>query len=444
MRYRKAENLCVGEVDGFGYAFVPGGRHGVVVLDLGTKRLLDQMPERQPMDERRIELLCEKELIRPESSCVKPHPILDERKISSIGIWLHLTNSCNLACPYCYIVNKGPNQHMSLSTANLCIEKIEEAVRVHQLKTVTIRFAGGEPTLCKDTVRYFVNNMQNRTSFQGVSTKYVLITNGTSLDAKWCEFLSAHSIGVSLSLDGLEEWHDKIRFFANGAGSFNSVLRGISNCRQHGITPTILTTITEDNLLGIPALAKFLIDERLPFRFSAFRNCRNNHTGYPEFIASLTDVLKDCYNYYATAIREGRASFNHQLAEIHIDRRPHLRSCGIGLAGVTINHIGKVFLCQAQMDADPIGTLWDDKTILEMAWNQNIIPTLKGRDVFDYIGCSNCPWALVCGGGCPVVNMANYGVNTKASPYCKLFKLMIPRIIELRAAASISKLKERR
>ncbi|HRY76824.1 MAG TPA: radical SAM protein [Candidatus Paceibacterota bacterium] len=439
MRYRNNENLYVGEVNGFGYAFIPGGKNGIVLLDLETKKLLDQMPERQPTDEKRIKLLYEKEIIRLETDPLRPTPILDAKKVSSIGIWLHLTNSCNLACPYCYIVNKGPNQHMPLSTAKVCLEKIEETVHKHQLKMVTIRLAGGEPTLYEDAVHFFVEEMKNRFSSKGVAAKCVLITNGTILNSKWCEFLSANSISVSLSLDGMGEWHNQTRFFSNGKGSFSSVMTGISNCKRYQIIPTILTTITEDNLPGIPALAKFLIDEGLPFRFNAFRNCRNNNTNYLNFIDALINALGQCYDYYAFAIREGKASFKHQLAEIHIDRRTHLRSCGMGHSGMAIDNTGKVFLCQAKMDAEPIGKLQDSSTLLEMAWNQNTIPDLRGKSVFDYEDCRHCQWAPICGGGCPIVNSVAHGMATKASPYCKLFKNMIPRLIELKALSLISK-----
>lgn len=174
-----------------------------------------------------------------------------------------------------------------------------------------------------------------------------------------------------------------------------------------------------------------------------FDNRVNSGTDHSSFIDDLIYVLGQCYDYYAFVIRERKTSFKHQLAEIHIDRRPHLRSCNVGYSGVAINNAGKVFSCQAKMDAEPIGELQDNNTFLEMAWSQKTLPDLRGKSVFDYNGCSQCQWASICGGGCPVVNSVAYGVATKASPYCKLFKLMIPRLIELKALALISKLKEK-
>jgi len=39
----------------------------------------------------------------------------------------------------------------------------------------------------------------------------------------------------------------------------------------------------------------------------------------------------------------------------------------VGISGVTVNHLGEVFFCQAKMDKYTIGNLNDDLTLFEMA-----------------------------------------------------------------------------
>ena len=68
-----------------------------------------------------------------------------------------------------------------------------------------------------------------------------------------------------------------------------------------------------------------------------------------------------------------------------------------------------------------------------MAWSQNTFPELCTKDVFDYDNCRQCQWSLVCAGGCPVVNFGANGSAATSSPYCKLFKAVIPRLIEIKA-----------
>ena len=59
-QYEKAKNCYTGEIDGYGYAFVPGSKKGVVLLDLRTKSLLDDLSISQSHNEkdiRRVQLL---------------------------------------------------------------------------------------------------------------------------------------------------------------------------------------------------------------------------------------------------------------------------------------------------------------------------------------------------------------------------------------------------
>ena len=44
-QYEKVKNCHTGEIDGFGYALVPGNKEGLVLLDLNTKRFLDNLPK---------------------------------------------------------------------------------------------------------------------------------------------------------------------------------------------------------------------------------------------------------------------------------------------------------------------------------------------------------------------------------------------------------------
>ena len=60
---------------------------------------------------------------------------------------LHLTNDCNLQCSFCFVCQKP--EYMNRSTA-------EHAVRLAAASgepSCGIIFFGGEPLLCRDTIR---------------------------------------------------------------------------------------------------------------------------------------------------------------------------------------------------------------------------------------------------------------------------------------------------
>lgn len=431
-KYKKTDNCHTGEIDGYGYALIPGSKRGVVLLDIRTKLLLDDLSIfRAEKDLPRAKLLLENGLIQSIKSQL-PKPCLEKNKIRGMSTWLHIANCCNLKCPYCYIANKGKG-FMSFPIANLYLDKLEQTVNHHGLDLVTIRLAGGEPTLHKTLIRFLIEQTRKRFTEKGIRVKLILLTNGTLLDPDLVKMIRDNSVRVCMSLDGLGEWHNKTRFFSNGTGSFDGVVKNLNLCLENDVRPTILTTITDKNISGILMLSSFLIDANIPFRYGLYRDNIGGFKEYDGFIEKVSGALDSCYDYYAHAIRNHGATAAHQLCEIHLDRKPHLRGCNIGYSGVTVDHNGNVFVCQARMDKKPIGNLESKKTLLEIAWSQDTFPELRSKDVFDYKDCRGCQWSLVCGGGCPVINFGAHGLATTSSPYCKFFKSMIPRLIELKA-----------
>ncbi|HBV33304.1 TPA: hypothetical protein DIC39_00235 [Patescibacteria group bacterium] len=434
--FEKVPACHTGQVDGYGYAFVAGNQNGVTLLDLRTKLLLEDMSHfEKGRDEKRIELLQAKRLIQPKNKPIQYKPIQQEN-IKSLGVWLHVTNNCNLGCGYCYIYKD--QAAMTMKTARLFLDKLEATIVWHGIKYVQIKFAGGEPTLNKKIVFFIAEQAQKRFIEKGIDVKLRLITNGTCLTDEWVQFLEKFSVGICVSLDGVGAWNDATRPYKNGQGSFNKIDVNLKNLINYGIRPGILTTITEANIDGIPLLTRYLIDSNLRFRYAMYRDNTGGYGGHEAFIDELMYPLNDCYEYYAHAIREGRASFSHQLADIHLDRKAHFKSCNVGFTGVVVSHLGELFFCQAAMNRDSIGNLSDSRSLLEMVWSQQTVPDFYNELVTDYTECAQCKWALACGGGCPLNNLSAKGNTNTASPYCRLFKEMIPQLIELKALQIIA------
>ncbi|PIZ27815.1 hypothetical protein COY45_00425 [Candidatus Berkelbacteria bacterium CG_4_10_14_0_8_um_filter_42_34] len=431
-RYIRDPACYTGETDEFGFAFVPGNSAGVVLMDKRSRNLLDDMSIYQPTDndDKRLSLLLDNNLIY-EVGHVQVKPRLSKEGVRSISTWLHITNNCNLDCPYCYI-KKGTGR-MSIAIAKVYMDKLEETFNKHSLDSVAIRLAGGEPTLGKEVVSFVVKELYSRFRDKARRILPVIITNGALLDENWVDFIAENNIRVCFSLDGLGKWHDRTRFFKNGKGSFEIVFKNLELCLKSQIRPNILTTITESNIDGIEELNRYLVDNDLGSRYGVYRDRVGDYGDYQSFTNRLKVVLGHCYDYYAQAIKTGRAQYRHQLADIRIDRGRHLRCCGVGHSVVSVNHRGQVYLCQSRMNLEPIGNIWENRTLLEMAHSQETLPQLANSCVLDYNICKDCQWALTCAGGCPVVNADTYGTLLTASPYCDLFKTMIPKLILLKA-----------
>src|SRR5260370_12949343 len=109
-----------------------------------------------------------------------------------------------------------------------------------------------------------------RAAGQGRSIDFSLTTNATLLTPAIIEFLSENRIGVTVSMDGPAELHDKLRVFANGRGSYDIIeprVRAlIQNHRTRPITaPVTLTPAVTDIVPIFP-----LFNNNLRFPHAAF------------------------------------------------------------------------------------------------------------------------------------------------------------------------------
>lgn len=55
-----------------------------------------------------------------------------KKKIKQIDVWFHITNKCNLSCPYCYIIKS--NEDMSQKIAYSAIDNLAKSALSHNMK----------------------------------------------------------------------------------------------------------------------------------------------------------------------------------------------------------------------------------------------------------------------------------------------------------------------
>ncbi len=341
-----------------------------------------------------------------------------------IDVWFHITNKCNLNCPYCYI-NKS-NEAMNRDVAYRAIDNLANSALRYGIKGVSIKFSGGEPLLCFDFIKTLVvyaKKWNNR----GVKFSFHILTNGTLISESIAQYLKQENITVSLSLDGVGDWNDKVRFFKNGKGSFCQIEKAIDLLRKYGIHPAILTTVTALNLRGLPNLTHYFLKNKLSFRFSLYRELGVSEESLRNYNADVIKILHQCYDIYENNLPTGDFSLIHQLCDIKLTKS-RKRACGMGTKGISIGHRGEIAICQSLFD-NPVGYINKDDSLTAIR-NQKQF-SAEENIVDNYDNCKNCIWRYVCGGGCPVLTKLQYGKFNTNSPYCDVFKSCIPRLIRI-------------
>ena len=156
---------------------------------------------------------------------------LPPREISKPRTLLLLINrGCNLRCSFCDLWDKAESMPLDKAVALL-----DEAVAIG---TKTLVITGGEPFAYKPLFQ-LVREAKDR----GLAVN--ITTNGTLIERRWDELADSGVNSLSISIDGLEETHERLR---GVPGCFQKTLDGARKARQAGIPMSVYCTVTNENV----------------------------------------------------------------------------------------------------------------------------------------------------------------------------------------------------
>jgi uncharacterized protein len=245
-------------------------RHNNVVADHLINRRNFLLSELAP-DEREIaEDLLGIGMVIPEQE--DEEVILEKIRTEQTGtpaigiLYLLLTETCNLACTYCFIEGAIPPGYaftrMSPETAEAAIDLFARTLNPNNRPSII--FYGGEPLVNWKTLAHAVLYIETKI-IDGIlpdNTEISIITNATLLTDSRIKFFKEHNIGVSISLDGPASNNDA-RIFHNHRKSIDSVMRAYHKLRQNGMSFGISCTLSSHNVANIEAITQWFCDEKV-------------------------------------------------------------------------------------------------------------------------------------------------------------------------------------
>ncbi len=375
-----------------------------------------------PNSEKIYSILRKKRLISFQNDFALPESSKNNKVLT---LWLHTSNSCNLACGYCY-VNAVKNGGKITESMWQTIEKRVKATisSTPELTTLTLKLAGGEPLLTFKVWRKYAESLVCYGQKKGVNVIIQVLTNGTVLNNEILGFIQDYNVGIGLSIDGYGTSHDNTRHFHNGKGSFSLVLKNLEVFSKNNLIPYITTVVGAENLSGLLPLTTFLIEANLPFRYSLEKGKRICND-------DISKKLIECYSLVEQNLPTYSHFLDHTVSELSLYKPITNTPCGVGKSHGSININGKIYTCQTQHDKKVLGTLEDDESIFDML--------KKAKSQTQYFGtapsCLSCSYQYICSGGCPTDKL-----NSK-SPYCDTFHDIIPTILRLRGLTILKMLK---
>lgn len=384
---------------------------------------------------------------------------------------------CNLACEYCYYLEKKhlydalPNDKFIMSDALL--EKFTEQYILSQTQPqILFTWHGGEALMRPLSFYKRALELQKKYGW-GKQIDNCIQTNGTLLNDEWCKFFHDNNWLVGVSIDGPQEFHDEFRKNKQGMPSFHKVIKGIELLNKHRVQWNAMAVVNDFNAdypLDFYHFFKSIDCHYIQFtpiveRITSHKDGRHLATPMdkenpeladfsvtPEqwgnFLCTIFDewVKKDVGNYYIQL-------FDATLAN-WVGEQPGIcsmaRTCGH--AGV-MEYNGDVYCCDHFVFPEyKLGNI-HAKTLTEMMYSErqlafgaekeNTLPTL----------CRECEFLFACHGECPKNRFAftkdgEPGLNYLCKGYHQYFEHVAPymdfmknELMNQRAPANVMNLK---
>ena len=299
------------------------------------------------------------------SGNVAPEPVANPPEDFPLQtLVMNLTNQCNLSCQYCYefgedkvATPEGKPKFMDLEMAKASVDFLLEQSAGR--RSVHITFFGGETLMNFPLLKNVVAYANERAAAQGRSIDFSLTTNATLLTPAIIEFLSENRIGVTVSMDGPAELHDKLRVFANGRGSYDIIaprVRAlIASHRTRPITARVTLTSGVTDVIKIFSHLKqdlgFHEVGFAPVTTSPNRLYAIEPSGMDSVIGQFHALADEWLEYALRGEMHGFSNVSDTVAELCQGvNKSH--PCGAALGLVGVGPSGDIAPCHRFVDSD--------------------------------------------------------------------------------------------
>lgn len=185
-----------------------------------------------------------------QSGQLPSHLLQFSKDKKPVVVW-NMTRRCNLKCVHCYARSEDISYDNEL-TREQSLAMMDDLA---DFGVPVLLFSGGEPLVHPRLVEYAQYAVSK-------GMRAVISTNGTLITKEKARVLKEIGLSyVGISLDGLEETHDKFR---GVKGSFKKAMAAIENCQEAGIKVGLRFTINKRNVKDIPGIFDLLEEKNIP------------------------------------------------------------------------------------------------------------------------------------------------------------------------------------
>lgn len=315
-----------------------------------------------------------------------------------IAVW-EITLRCDLACQHCGS-RAGRERPDELSTAE-CLDVVRQMAELGVLEVTVI---GGEAYLRPDWLDIIG-------AIRAAGMQCTMTTGGRGMTAERARGAARAGIrSVSVSLDGAEPAHDRLRGLA---GSYRAALEALSHLRGAGIPTTVNTQINRLSMPDLPALLEIIIELGVCGWQVMLTVAMGRAADQPEILLQPYELL-DLFPILARL--KGRAAeagvplwpgnnigyFGPYESVLRREMaRGHMSHCGAGCNTLGIEADGAVKGCPSLQTVPWTGGNLRDTSLRDIWERSAALRHMRDSTVDDLWGyCRTCYYADTCRAGC--------------------------------------------
>ncbi|MCR5203375.1 MAG: radical SAM protein, partial [Lachnospiraceae bacterium] len=249
-------------------------------------------------------------------------------------LFFEITNRCNLRCKHCGSNCIVEGEALTISDVDKTLKEVNEKP--------TICLTGGEPMLHPEFFE-IAKCVRDNGFLWGMTT------NGTLIDDIAAKKLKETGMStVSVSLDGMEESHDKLR---RKNGAWKAAVNGLKALQNAGFKPQVTSVFHKDNFNEMDELYDFLIKLGItnwrPINVEPIgRACESGDMLLsPEEIRHLITFIKE-KRFNSENPMEVTFGCSHYLGPMDERMvRDHYFLCGAGILTASVRSNGDICAC---------------------------------------------------------------------------------------------------
>lgn len=343
----------------------------------------------------------------------------------SITMQWHLTAKCDQSCKHCYMFSDD-NYNLQLNrqlSTEMAFRLIDEFAGLAKKLGTTgyINLTGGDPILSYNfwDVLEYTQKYAPQVKLETIMGNPFHINKDTAIKLKQYGIKS-----YQISLDGLEETHDKIR----KKGSFKESLRALKCLHDVGIITEVMSTVHKQNCLEIFELYKFVnnnsdIDY---FSFDRMIPIGNGNTVLGDCVVESEEykrLMLLVFEYEVLKAKDRKfvykdilwGAFFYDLGIADPFDKENKAFCGIceaGSAGITVLADGEIYACRR---LDILAGKFPQQSLDDVFFNASLFKGLRNIEISN--GCHECELFYHCC-GCPAIKYAFNGSPYSEEPTC--------------------------